>query len=126
METGEKSFKPNEFSSSSFLNTSQKLAWYEDDVYRAKVTKRKVTAGEIEEADFETFLASYTDSLRFFISTSHYALPNLMWLIQIRSKKTRQRVTFTSGLSEVASVHWIEGEPNSKRQRHLLRPKYER
>ena len=109
-EVNEKTFKPKEFSSSSLQNTTQKLVWDEDDVERTKITKKRLSAKELEESCFDALLASGTDSDQDDPSTigKYKSLlddknDSLGIFGKERNEIDDMEVTFTPGLSELAT-----------------------
>eukprot|EP00158_Paraphelidium_tribonemae_P004591 Partr_v1_DN26856_c0_g1_i1_m40945 putative ESF1, nucleolar pre-rRNA processing protein, homolog (S. cerevisiae) len=56
------SYQPHEFVTHVLQHSNPKLTWDEDDPVRLKVTQRKFTNDDLKAMDFDSYLASATDS----------------------------------------------------------------
>lgn len=56
-----KAYKGNEFVTDALRHSKVKLTWDQDDPNRAKMTRRALTRGEIEEEDFKGLVAASSD-----------------------------------------------------------------
>ncbi|RKP12621.1 hypothetical protein BJ684DRAFT_11232 [Piptocephalis cylindrospora] len=54
-------YRPREFSTLALQHSEVKLTWDEDDVDRTSVTRRNFTEAELEEQDFQAYVASSSD-----------------------------------------------------------------
>lgn len=54
-------YKPREFSTLALQHSEVKLTWDEDDVDRTSVTRRSFTEAELEEQDFQAYVASSSE-----------------------------------------------------------------